>query len=532
MARVLLSNGESFNIVSDNVEIVGNIGSETVTIFDGAPFSADNITFDQSIERIEWGSGSSGYQFQQTGNVLRVYNLGGDLIATVPVDADNSLDFVFSNGKTDVNFEVSGINAGKITVGGEAVATIEGGKPLIAPVFTDYNPVFSLTPLTTMVAEGDAGEQTQAIGIVVNRNGHEGDLTVNLRVTESAPVSATAGVDFVGETIPVIIYAGSSLAAVDVAVLGDRMLEGSETFIAELVEGSQSIGDINALARVATITIIDDDVVVQPVNQPTSQEQFMLELLNRARLNPADEAALFGIGLNEGLTAGTLSSSASQPLAFNNELTAAARSHSEDMLDNDFFAHVNLEGQSPFDRIQTAGYTYVTAGENIGWIGTTASLTEATINTFVGDSHESLFVDEGVVGRGHRVNMLDDSFKEVGIGIHSGEFTSGATAFNSVMSTQNFATQPNAEAFLLGVIYKDADNNRFYTPGEGIGSVGIVIVNTLTNATQTIYSMDAGGYQVELDAGIYDITYTFNDNAHFIDDLVIGVDNIKSDWVV
>ncbi|UOG92049.1 MAG: CAP domain-containing protein [Candidatus Thiothrix sulfatifontis] len=270
----------------------------------------------------------------------------------------------------------------------------------------------------------------------------------------------------------------------------------------------------------------------QPSHQPTAQEQFMLELLNRARMNPVEEASLLGIDLNEGLAAGTLSTNPRQPLAFNNELTAAARSHSQDMVDNDFFAHTNLAGKSTADRIQATGYTYTTFGENIAYVGTTAPLSQALINTFVQDSHEDLFVDEGIIGRGHRINMLNANFKEIGIGIVDGSFNNGNADFNVVMSTQNFATQPNAKAILLGVIYADADNNAFYTPGEGIGDVSIVILNTATNTTQTLYSMTAGGYQVALQTGVYDITYTFDGNTQFVNDLVIGIDNVKSDWLI
>ena len=43
---------------------------------------------------------------------------------------------------------------------------------------------------------------------------------------------------------------------------------------------------------------------------PTNDEQYMLELINRARANPAAEAATYGIDLNEGLSAGTISSAA------------------------------------------------------------------------------------------------------------------------------------------------------------------------------------------------------------------------------
>ena len=53
---------------------------------------------------------------------------------------------------------------------------------------------------------------------------------------------------------------------------------------------------------------------------PTANEQLMVELIT-ARANPAAEAARLGIDLNEGLTAGTISTAAKQPLAINPNLT-------------------------------------------------------------------------------------------------------------------------------------------------------------------------------------------------------------------
>src|SRR5881397_193855 len=72
---------------------------------------------------------------------------------------------------------------------------------------------------------------------------------------------------------------------------------------------------------------------------PSDVEQYMVELINRARSNPAAEASRFGIDLNEGLPAGTISPDAKQPLAINPYLTDSARSHSQWMIDNDVFSH-------------------------------------------------------------------------------------------------------------------------------------------------------------------------------------------------
>lgn len=47
----------------------------------------------------------------------------------------------------------------------------------------------------------------------------------------------------------------------------------------------------------------------------SAAEQYAIELVNRARLNPVAEAKRFGIGLNDGIADGTISNAAKQVLA-------------------------------------------------------------------------------------------------------------------------------------------------------------------------------------------------------------------------
>src|SRR5437016_2552832 len=51
---------------------------------------------------------------------------------------------------------------------------------------------------------------------------------------------------------------------------------------------------------------------------PTNLEQYLVELVNRARADPPAEAARYGIALNEGVPAAdTISTAPKQPLAIN-----------------------------------------------------------------------------------------------------------------------------------------------------------------------------------------------------------------------
>jgi serralysin len=276
---------------------------------------------------------------------------------------------------------------------------------------------------------------------------------------------------------------------------------------------------------------------------PTAQDQYMLELLNRARLNPQAEAnryPLLGGDLNEGLPTGTIPTTAKQPLAFNLNLFNAAKSHSEWMLATDIFDHVEGVNGSTVgtgitlkDRAVAAGYTGGTLGENIAWSGTTAPTIDVT--TTVAQQHELLFVDAGISGRGHRTNMMYDNFREIGISSNVGIFTVGTTNYTAVMTTQNFGRDSGPNAFLTGVAYTDrVTNDDFYTVGEGLGNM---TVNAVGNGqTFTTTSLASGGYSLRLAAGTYSVTFSGDFNNDGVVDtsaartISIGSDNIKQDF--
>src|SRR2546423_2329939 len=141
---------------------------------------------------------------------------------------------------------------------------------------------------------------------------------------------------------------------------------------------------------------------------PTSDEQFMLELINRARALPAVEAKRYNVALNEGLANGTLSTSARQPLAFNLNLISAARQHSQWMLSAKSFSHTGTNGTNPQARMANAGYVLPAGStnwaENLGWAG--RRLVTPVTADMLSELHRRPFVDAGGSGRGHRGNLL------------------------------------------------------------------------------------------------------------------------------
>ncbi len=202
---------------------------------------------------------------------------------------------------------------------------------------------------------------------------------------------------------------------------------------------------------------------------PDAHEQLLLELVNRARANPPAEAARFGIDLNEGLAAGTISPDAKPPLAMHPRLVEAARAHSAWMLENDTFSHTGEDGSTVSQRIAASGYVlsapYAT-GENLSW-GGTSGVIDVDLSTPA--RHRALFLSPG-----HRVNICSPDFDEVGHGLLLGVFHSGGTDWNAQMFTAKFArSKATPSPFLVGVAYYDFNGNGSYDPGEGIGGVRI-----------------------------------------------------------
>lgn len=217
---------------------------------------------------------------------------------------------------------------------------------------------------------------------------------------------------------------------------------------------------------------------------PTSYEQLMLEMVNRARADPATEAARLGIDLNAGLSPGTISASPKPPLAFHPKLIDSSRGHTSWMLANGSFTHAGPGGNTSKDRMAAAGYAFTgtwRSGENIAWTGTTGTLnlTQMTISL-----HDGLFRSSG-----HRTNICEAGFKDVGVGISTGVFD----GYNAAMATQNFAASGSQPLrFVTGVVYRDLDGNGFYSVGEGLSGVTVFP----EGGTWQAITSASGGYAV------------------------------------
>lgn len=97
-----------------------------------------------------------------------------------------------------------------------------------------------------------------------------------------------------------------------------------------------------------------------------------------------------------------------RPLRRNRRLSSAARRHSHDMVSRHYFSHVSQAGRDVVDRLTNTGYLggggSWTVGENLAWGAGSRSTPREIVQAWM---HSP----------GHRANILNRSFREIGIGV-------------------------------------------------------------------------------------------------------------------
>ncbi|MBI3260715.1 MAG: T9SS type A sorting domain-containing protein [Ignavibacteriae bacterium] len=259
---------------------------------------------------------------------------------------------------------------------------------------------------------------------------------------------------------------------------------------------------------------------------PTDGEQYILELINRARADPKAEGIRIANTTDPGVVQGFTGIDKNQfkaafagypqrpPLAFNANIITAARGHSNWMVQTGIQDH-NEGNITPFDRMNSAGYTgWSLAGENIF---------KDAYNLWMG--HAAFQVDWGTENQqtlGHRRNIMNFDggiYREIGIGItpNNGRFA----------ITEDFGNR--GINFIVGVVYKDNNNNGFYDPGEGLSGV------TITPSKGTYYAVTStsGGYAIPVQGVTGSVTVEASGGelgATVTKNISLQSDNVKVDF--
>lgn len=160
-------------------------------------------------------------------------------------------------------------------------------------------------------------------------------------------------------------------------VSGDSMWKIAVKYqigVSEIINANPQISNPNLIypGQKLTIPTLDSSV--------TSYEQTVVDLVNEIRVKN---------GLSK--------------LKINWELSRVARYKSQNMADLSYFSHTSPTYGTPFQMIKSFGITYRTAGENIA----------------KGYKSPQAVVDGWMNSSGHRANILNASFTQIGVGYTS-----------------------------------------------------------------------------------------------------------------
>ena len=113
-----------------------------------------------------------------------------------------------------------------------------------------------------------------------------------------------------------------------------------------------------------------------------------------------------------------------EPLCINPVLTRAARSHSKEMVEKDYFSHYSYDGEGVGARLRRFGYDWSVCGENLAGGYSDPGEPDSVFELWTKSTH-------------HRANILDGRFRQVGVGTYTGiykgieEYTMYAVDFGS-----------------------------------------------------------------------------------------------------
>jgi uncharacterized protein YkwD len=273
---------------------------------------------------------------------------------------------------------------------------------------------------------------------------------------------------------------------------------------------------------------------------PTDQEQYILQLINEARTDPSAAAEMitsnltptvqetlqyYGVNLQE--VENTIASATPQPpVAWNSDLASAAQGQSEYMANNQIQSHTGADGSSPQQRMEEAGYTNMTSSAENAFAYATSP--EEAMQAFL--------IDWGVPSDGHRINIQQpgvaaaNAYRDVGIGIV--QTNADNPSFGPMVVTEDFASQANSQAQLVGVAYYDNSGTGFYQPDEGQGNLEIDAVNLQTGSVASTQTWSSGGYELSLAPGQYRIIASLNNQVFQTANVTVANVNIEQDFVL
>ncbi len=427
----------------------------------------------------------------------------------------------FLGGNTGGTFAIDSVT-GEITV----------ADPTLLVLAT--NPTFNLT---LYVSDDGTPSLFDTAVITVNLTPFNNPPVLNdfnFTIEERGPVGTVVGtvtgsdVDVI-DTLSYSIISGNDLGgfAIDsttgeITIADPAVVDFSRNKVFNLIVQVDDDGfPVKSDTAAVTINVTEFNGPIQM----SDQEQLLLELINRARLDPLAEAARLGLDQTQTDLFVSLGTDAVQPLAANEFLVRASVDHSVDMLTRNFFGHVNPDGDSFDVRAFHAGFDFNLLAENLDMLTGTTGLDQATIQ---------LLHDQMILNPIKRLNLLDGTYREFGAGIRD------SALLNATVVTDLVAREDATGAFITGVVFTDASDGSaadddFYSLGEAIRSGRVRATNRATGEVFEREIGSSGAFSLRVPDGTYDLIIFGGDlgtSTFAANNVVVAGQNVKVDFEV
>jgi uncharacterized protein YkwD len=364
-------------------------------------FSGETVTLDGSGSYDEDGDELIFYWRQTQGPQIALDNRYGDTLTFIVPEVSEPTQFDFF-----------------LIVYDGMLADLAGFSLQVSPVSENTPP--SITQRYPLPDQTDVATDTE-ISVTFNEAISENsiDATSLILSNSGSLIPGNVSYDDVSHSITFSPNAELDEGTKYIVTLGDNILDVAGNLVPSeswefVTTGGNDSADDGADDNPDDVDDNPDDNATYNLGPTTQQtidecmdeaDKQMLTLVNNARAQTR--------------SCGSMSYQAAPAVGWNCRLESAAYGHSVSMAENNYFSHTGRDGSNPGDRISAAGYDWTTYGENIA----------------AGYSDAETVMDGWLTSAGHCANLMNSSFKDIGVGVANGNGSYG------IYWTQVFAAQ-------------------------------------------------------------------------------------------
>lgn len=165
-----------------------------------------------------------------------------------------------------------------------------------------------------------------------------------------------------------------------------------------------------------------------------------------------------------------------QVLTENEQLNSAAQLKLQDMFANQYFAHTSINGFGPSHWAEQAGYDYIVIGENLA------------LGNYANDNE---LVQAWMASEGHRENILNPRFHDIGVAIGTGTFEGRVTWLAVQVFGKPAASCPTVDATLKNRITKQEQQLNIWQQALDAAKKAI---DTIDQSDSTAYNQKIAEY--------------------------------------